>query len=107
MTMSCRTAVNMTKRAAAGATKTFVRLDDETGPPSYTIDRVPISRRRRSSNGVIALRYNPRPAFAKALFMFAALSFISYAVYAHQWSELSALRHLGNASPANELSGYK
>jgi hypothetical protein len=56
---------------------------------------------------VIALRYNPRPVFAKALFMFAALSFISYAVYAHQWSELSALRHLGNASPANELSGYK
>jgi hypothetical protein len=32
--------------------------------------------------------------------MFAALCFVSYAAYAHQWSELSALRDLGKASLA-------
>jgi len=27
---------------------------------------------------------------------FVVLSFVSYVVYAHQWSKLSAMRHLGN-----------
>jgi hypothetical protein len=86
----------MTKRAAAGVTTPSVWLDSETDPASYVIDRMPISRRRCGSKNVIALRYNPRWALAKALSIFVALSFISYATYAHQWSELSALRHLGS-----------
>jgi hypothetical protein len=34
-----------------------------------------------------------------AFSVIAALSLVSYATYAHQWSELSALRHLGQTSP--------
>jgi hypothetical protein len=86
----------MTKRAAAGVTTPSVWLDSETDPASYAIDRMPISRPRCGSKNVIALRYNPRRVFAKAFSIFVALSFISYATYAHQWSELSALRHLGS-----------
>jgi len=34
-----------------------------------------------------------------AFSVIAALSLVSYATYAHQWSELSALRHLGQTPP--------
>ena len=47
-----------------------------------------------------------RRAVVIAFCVFAALSFV-YATYAHQWSELWALRHLGKASLANDLNGYK
>jgi hypothetical protein len=100
-------AVNMAKRAAAGAMITSVWSEDETDHPTHANDCVPISRRKRGSNGAIALRYNPGRLFAMALSIFVALSFVSYATYAHQWSELSALRHLGKASPANELNGNR
>jgi hypothetical protein len=33
-----------------------------------------------------------------------ALGFVCYAVYAHQWPELSAMRHLGNPT---EQNGYR
>jgi hypothetical protein len=88
--------VNMTKRAAAGAMITSVWSEDETDRPSYATDCVPISRRKHSSNDAIALRHHPGRIFAIALSIFVTLGFVSYATYVHQWSELSALRHLGS-----------
>jgi hypothetical protein len=94
----------MAKRAAAGATSMPVWSDEETGSPLYAADRIPISRRRNPQ--AVVLRYDLRRVTAIAFSVLVALSFVSYAAYAHQWSELSALRHLGKASPANELNGH-
>ena len=102
--MSCRIAVNMAKRAAAGAMSVPVWPNEETESPFPAANLAPISR----SNGKLAsrrtttLRYDLGRVIAVAFAVFAALSFVSYAAYAHQWSELSALRHLGKASPAPE-----
>ena len=96
--MSCRIAVNMAKRAAAGA---VVRpsgwLENEADSPSFAIDQIPTSARKRVSN-------DPARSFITGLSIFVTLSFISYAAYVHQWSELSALRHLGKVSPAIEVN---
>jgi hypothetical protein len=100
--MSCRISVNMAKRAAAGAMKSSVRLDDEIdGPPTV---QIPISLRQHGSSRAIAQKRHPARVFAMGLSLLVALSFISYATYVHQWLELSALRHLGNGPLANELS---
>jgi hypothetical protein len=100
--MSCRIAVNMAKRAAAGAMSMPVWSDEETGSPLYAADRSLTSRRRNQhkSGGAVVLRYDLGRVTAIAFSVFVALSFVSYAAYAHQWSELSALRHLGEASPS-------
>ena len=71
---------------------------------SFAIDQVPISARKRVSNDVIASRCDPARSFITGLSIFVTLSFISYAAYVHQWSELSALRHLGKVSPAIEVN---
>jgi hypothetical protein len=103
--MSCRIAVNMAKRAAAGAVVTpSVWLENEADSPSYAIDRVPTLARKRVSNDVIALRCDPARSLIMGLSIFVTISFVSYVAYAHQWSELSALRHLGKVSPAIELN---
>jgi hypothetical protein len=97
----------MAKRAAAGAMVTpSVWLENEADYPSCAVDRVPTSARKRVSNDVIALRCDPARSLIMGLSIFVTLSFVSYAVYAHQWSELSALRHLGNVSPAIELNAF-
>jgi hypothetical protein len=97
--MSCRIAVNMAKRAAAGAMSVSVALDDEIDSPFHAADLTPISPRKTQRR--------VRRAVVIAFCAFAALSFVSYAAYAHQWSELSALRHLGKATLANELNEHK
>jgi hypothetical protein len=103
--MSCRIAVNMAKRAAAGAVvRPSVWSENEAGSPSYAIDRLPTSARKRVSNDVIALRYDQARSLTMGFSIFVTLSFVSYAAYAHQWSELSALRHLGKVPPAVELN---
>ena len=95
----------MAKRAAAGA---VVRpsgwLENEADSPSFAIDQIPTSARERVSNDVIALRQDPARSFITGLSIFVTLSFVSYAAYVHQWSELSALRHLGKVSPAIEVN---
>jgi hypothetical protein len=107
--MSCRISVNMAKRAAAGAMSMSVWSGEETDNPVHPADRALVSQRnnQRSWGGTITLRYDLGRVTAVAFSVFAALSFISYAAYAHQWSELSALRHLGKVSSATELNGYK
>ena len=103
--MSCRIAVNMTKRAAAGAVvKSSGWLENEADSLSFAIDQVPTSARKRVSNDVVALRCDPARSFITGLSIFVTLSFVSYAAYVHQWSELSALRHLGKVSPAIEVN---
>ena len=96
MHMSCRVAVNMAKRAAAGAISVSVWSDEETDSPFHGADLAPVSRikRQHTSRKSITLKYNLAPVIAVALILFAALSFVSYTAYVHQWSELSALRHL-------------
>jgi len=96
--MSCRIAVNMAKRAAAGAISISVSLDEEIDSSFHAADLTPISPRKK--------QHSLRRAVVIAFCAFAALSFVSYAAYAHQWSELSALRHLGKATLANELNGH-
>jgi hypothetical protein len=96
--MSCRMVVNMAKRAAAGATNVSVSLDEEVDSAFHAAD---LSRPISPRNTPQSLRQ----AVVIALCAVAALSCLSYAAYAHQWSELSALRHLGKASLANDLNG--
>jgi hypothetical protein len=95
--------MNMAKRAAAGAMKTSAWSEDETHTPFHATDHIPISWRnkQRGSNRTVALTRDPGRVFAMALSIFVALSFVSYAAYVHQWSELSAMRHLGKASEPN------
>jgi hypothetical protein len=102
--MSCRIAVNMAKRAAAGAVSVSVWSDDEADSPFHAANFALISRsnRQHASRKTTTLRYDLVRVIAAGFSVFAALSFVSYAAYAHQWSELSALRHLGKASPAPE-----
>jgi hypothetical protein len=78
----------MAKRAAAGAMIRSVWPDEIDVSPG---DRILISPRHCSTQK----RY-PARVFAAGLSIFVALGFISYATYVHQWSELSALRHLGD-----------
>ena len=86
--MTCRIAVNMAKRAAAGTVSVpATSWEEETDSSSHATD----FRSQRSSAGA----RGPWRATAVAFSVFAVLSFASYAAYAHQWSELSALRHLG------------
>ena len=102
--MSCRIAVNMAKRAqAARATRISDWLDDEPDNLIWADDQAPSMRdnKQHSSGRTTTLRYNSRRVVAIAFWLFAAFSIISYAAYAHQWSELSALRHLNKATPAN------
>jgi hypothetical protein len=99
--MSCRIAVNMAKRAAAGATSMSVWSDEKTVSRFHVpaVALVPRLNRQHASQ-TIALRYDLGRVTAMAFAVFAALGFVSYAIYAHQWSELSAMRHLGEVSPA-------
>jgi hypothetical protein len=96
--MSCRTAVNMTKRAAAGAVSAAVWSDEGFGDPLQAVTPV-ISRSAARSNKRQVLGYDRASRTLIAFSVFAMLSLVSYATYAHQWAELSALRHLGNTSP--------
>jgi hypothetical protein len=100
--MSCRNAVNMAKRAAAGSMRVSVWLEEETDNRSQAAANLaPIyrSKRQRAPRKTITLRYDLGRLTAITFCVLAALSLVSYAVYAHQWSELSAFRHLGEASP--------
>jgi hypothetical protein len=92
--MSCRVALNMAKRAAAGAVSVPAALsEEETDSSSHATDFTPISQRNsQRGSGATGLGRATAIAFS----VFAVLSFASYAAYAHQWSELSALRHLGS-----------
>ena len=98
----------MAERASCGAMSMPIWSDNDTGSPLYAADRSLISRRRNQhkSGGAVIARYDLGRVTAIAFSVFVALSFVSYAAYVHQWSELSALRHLGEASPANELNGH-
>jgi len=100
--MSCRIAVNMAKRAAAGAISGPVWPNEESESPFRAANLALISRsnRQHASRRTTRLRNDLGRIVAVAFSVFTALSFVSYAAYAHQWSELSALRHLGKASPA-------
>ena len=93
----------MAKRAAAGAIIRRVSLDDEIAGP--TTVKIPISVRNKEHGSSRAIAHKPHRArlFAMGLSLLVALSFVSYATYVHQWSELSALRHLGNGPVANGL----
>jgi hypothetical protein len=84
----------MAKRAAAGAVSVPVWSEEETDSPSHATDPTLISQRngQRSSAGAMGLWRVTAIAFS----VFVVLSSASYAAYAHQWSELSALRHLGS-----------
>jgi hypothetical protein len=95
--------VNMAKRAAAGAMKVSAWSEDEANSPSHATYHIPVSWRNKQggSNRTVALTRDPRRVFAMALSIFIALSLVSYAIYVHQWSELSAMRHLGKASEPN------
>ena len=95
--------MNMAKRAAAGAMKVSAWSEDETDSPLHATDYIPISWRnkQRASNRTVALTRHPARVFAMALSLFVALSLVSYATYVYQWSELSAMRHLGKASEPN------
>ena len=95
--------MNMAKRAAAGAMKVSAWSEDQTDSPLHATDHIPISWRnkQRGSNRAVALTRDPARFFAIAPSIFVALSLVSYATYVHQWSELSAMRHLGKASEPN------
>jgi hypothetical protein len=100
--MSCRNAVNMAKRAAAGSMRVSVWLEEETDNLSHAAANLaPIyrSKRQRAPRKTMTLRHDLGRLTAITFSVLAALSFVSYAVCAHQWSELSAFRHLGEASP--------
>ncbi len=91
--MTCRIAVNMAKRAAIGAVSVpAASWEEETDSSSHATDFTLISQRnsQRNSAGARGLWRATAIAFS----VFVVLSFASYAAYAHQWSELSALRHL-------------
>jgi hypothetical protein len=92
--MSCRTAVNMTKRAAAGAISASVWLEEEALAPLH-VDPPKLSRSKKTQ--IVGYQRTSRTLMAFSVI--AALSLVSYATYAHQWAELSALRHLGQTSP--------
>jgi hypothetical protein len=98
--MSCRIAVNMAKRAAAGSMRVSVWSEEADNSFGAATDVAPISRSNRppASRKAITLRYDLGRVAAVTLSVLAALSFVSYTAYAHQWSELSALRHLGEAT---------
>ncbi len=92
--MSCRTAVNMTKRAAAGAMSVSVWVEEDIVSSFHpALPAVSRSDKRQ------VLGYGRASRTLIAFSIFATLSLVSYATYAHQWSELSALRHLGKTSP--------
>jgi hypothetical protein len=80
----------MAKRAAAG-TRPPVCSPAVFEPPD-----TPQPNTQRILSSAVAAKRDPGRIFAMAVSSFVALSFVSYAVYAHQWSELSAMRHLGN-----------
>jgi hypothetical protein len=84
----------MTKRAAAGAMSVSVWVDDDIVGP-FPSDLPAMSR----SNKRQVLGYGRASRTLIAFSVFAMLSLVSYATYAHQWSELTALRHLGKTSP--------
>ncbi len=84
----------MTKRAAAGAVSVPVWSEEESDSPSHVMDLTLISQRNSQSSSVGAMGLWRVTAIA--FFVFVVLSSASYAAYAHQWSELSALRHLGS-----------
>jgi hypothetical protein len=83
-------AVNMARRAAAGDRRVPVGSDEQTDHPGRRSKPVSPGKNRLRLQRAVILGFC----------MFAALGFVSYAAYAHQWSELSALRHLGKASPS-------
>jgi hypothetical protein len=97
--MSCRTAVNMTRRAAAGAVSAAVWSEEDFGSPLQTVaPAMSRSGNTRSRKRHVAA-YDRASRTLIAFSVFAMLSLVSYATYAHQWAELSALRHLGQNSP--------
>jgi hypothetical protein len=101
--MSCRIAVNMAKRAAAGAMSRSISLDERSGGSVYRGHRALISgtHGQHTARKAITLKYDRARIIIAAVTVFAALGFVSYAAYAHEWSELSALRHLGKPSPVS------
>jgi hypothetical protein len=94
--MSCRISVNMVKRAAAGT-----RLP-VCSPTVFEPSDIPQRNTQQVSSSAVVAKRDPGRIFAMAVSSFVALSFVSYAVYAHQWSELSAMRHLGNPPLQNK-----
>jgi hypothetical protein len=100
--MSCRIAVNMAKRAAAGAVSVSVWLDEETSASVRAVD-LPMAlatSSQHSSHKGNPPKYRRAHVIITAFCVFAVLGFISYGAYAHEWAELSALRHLGKPLPA-------
>jgi hypothetical protein len=86
----------MAKRAAAGAIVRCVSLDDEIDGSPTVQSPVSLRNKQHGSSRAIARKRHPARVFAMGLSLFVALGFVSYATYVHQWSELSALRHLGD-----------
>jgi hypothetical protein len=81
--------VNMIKRSAAGA-RPLVCL-----PPVFELSDIPKNAALQASSAAVVAKRDPGRLFAIAISGFVALSLVSYGVYAHQWPELSAMRHLG------------
>jgi hypothetical protein len=90
-------AVNMTKRAAAGAIYVSAQSHEGADGPFRRANLAPVFS-RGTSREIIAPKYDLARIIAGSLIMLTALSSVSYAAYEHQWSELSALRHLGKAT---------
>ena len=88
----------MAKRAAAGAINVTVSYSDEIDDPRRAADVASISWSRKLGSRAIKRRYDLRRLATILLCVCAVLGFASYGAYAHQWAELSALRHLGTAS---------
>ena len=84
--------MNMVKRAAAETRPLVCSL------PVFEPSDMP----RRIARSAVAAKLDPGRLFAMALSGLVALTFVSYAVYAHEWSELSAMRHLGNPPPQDK-----
>jgi hypothetical protein len=84
----------MTRRAAAGAMSVGVWSEEEAVAPIHVAPP-----RMSHSKKAQVLGYQRTTRTLMAFSVMAMLSLVSYATYAHQWSELTALRHLGNTSP--------
>jgi hypothetical protein len=93
--MSCRIAVNMARRAAAGTINVTASYPDEIDDPHPAAD-IASKRSRKLASRPVKRRYDLRRLATVVLCVCTVLGFASYGAYAHQWAELSALRHLGS-----------
>jgi hypothetical protein len=57
------------------------------------------TNRQHAPPKAVILKYDRARIIIAVFTLFAALGFVCYAAYAHEWLELSALRHLGKQLP--------